>query len=181
METLSLNGDWSLQISGETDWIPAKVPGSVYADLLRCGRIQDPFYRDNENRLLPLMEHDFVYTRTFSVSGGLLGRDVLLLRCEGLDTLATVSLNGTPVLQADNMHRTWELDVKKFLVEGENTIAVRFASPTRYIKEQYARCRADGTGDAMVGFPHIRKAHCMFGWDWGPACPMPASGAPFPS
>ena len=171
METLSLNGDWSLQISGETDWIPAKVPGSVYADLLRCGRIEDPFYRDNENRLLPLMEHDFVYTRTFSVSGGLLGRDVLLLRCEGLDTLATVSLNGTPVLQADNMHRTWELDVKKFLVEGENTIAVRFASPTRYIKEQYARCRADGTGDAMVGFPHIRKAHCMFGWDWGPRLP----------
>ena len=73
METLSLNGDWSLQISGETDWIPAKVPGSVYADLLRCGRIEDPFYRDNENRLLPLMEHDFVYTRTFSVSGGLRG------------------------------------------------------------------------------------------------------------
>ncbi len=60
---------------------------------------------------------------------------------------------------------------KKFLVEGENTIAVHFASPTRYIKEQYARCRADGTGDAMVGFPHIRKAHCMFGWDWGPRLP----------
>lgn len=95
MEPLSLNGDWSLQISGETDWIPAKVPGSVYADLLRCGRIEDPFYRDNENRLLPLMEHDFVYTRTFSVSGGLLGRDVVLLRCEGLDTLP-LSLSTAP-------------------------------------------------------------------------------------
>lgn len=171
IETLSLNGDWSLQIWGQPELIPAKVPGSVYADLLRCGKIEDPFYRDNENRLLPLMEHDFVYTRTFQVSSQLLNREAVLLHCDGLDTLATVCLNGEPVFYADNMHRTWELDVKEFLLEGENTITVYFSSPTRYIKEQYALCRADGSSDAMVGFPHIRKAHCMFGWDWGPRLP----------
>ena len=69
------------------------------------------------------------------------------------------------------MHRTWEFDVKGLLRPGENDIAVQFASPTKFIKEAYAASRADGSSDAMVGFPHIRKAHCMFGWDWGPRLP----------
>jgi beta-mannosidase len=25
--------------------------------------------------------------------------------------------------------------------------------------------------DAIPGYPHIRKVHCMFGWDWGPRLP----------
>ena len=96
----------------------------------------------------------------------------MLLRCEGLDTLATITLNdewSSP--QLANMHRTWEFDVKEVLRPGENTIRVDFASPTRYIRSAYAESRADGTTDAMVGFPLLRKAHCMFGWDWGPRLP----------
>ena len=69
------------------------------------------------------------------------------------------------------MHRTWEFDVKDLLREGENNIAVHFASPTRFIRENYAADPADGTADAMEGFPNLRKAHCMFGWDWGPRLP----------
>ena len=79
------------------------------------------------------------------------------------------------------MHRTWEFDVKDLLREGENTIAVHFASPTKFIRESYAADPADGTADAMEGFPSLRKAHCMFGWDWGPACRTRASGGTSPS
>ena len=172
MKTLSLNGAWSLTIPG-TDFglVPARVPGSVYHDLLSAGRIPDPFFRDNENDALRLMEHDFVYTRSFRADAALLACGAVLLRCEGLDTLAELSLNGAVVGRADNMHRIWEYDVRALLHEGENRIEVRFSSPTRYIREAYAENPADGSSDAMVGFPLLRKAHCMFGWDWGPRLP----------
>ena len=147
------------------------MPGSVYHDLLTAGAIEDPFWRDNENEALKLMEHRFVYFRKFDVSPEMLMCDALLLRCEGLDTLAEVRLNGAPAGRADNMHRVWEFDVKGLLRAGENEISVTFDSPTRYIRESYALSRADGTSDAMTGFPNLRKAHCMFGWDWGPRLP----------
>lgn len=172
MKQLSLNGAWTLEIPG-SDFgpVPAAAPGSVYHDLLSAGRIPDPFYRDNETEALKLMEYDFHYSRSFQADRDLLDSDAVLLRCEGLDTLATVFVNGAEAGQADNMHRTWEFDVKTLLREGENTISVRFASPTKFIRESYRDNPADGTADAMEGFPNLRKAHCMFGWDWGPRLP----------
>ncbi len=172
MKQLSLNGPWTLDIPGSAFMaVPAEVPGSVYHDLLTAGRIPDPFYRDNETEALKLMEYDFHYSRAFQVDGELLDCGAVLLRCEGLDTLAAVYINGAEAGQADNMHRVWEFDVKDLLREGENNIAVHFASPTRFIRESYAADPADGTADAMEGFPSLRKAHCMFGWDWGPRLP----------
>ena len=172
MKQLSLCGPWTLDIPGSAfQSVPAQVPGSVYHDLLSAERIPDPFYRDNETQALALMENDFRYSRTFSVDAGLLSCDAVLLRCEGLDTLAMVSINGAEAGRANNMHRTWEFDVKSLLREGENDIVVHFASPTRTIRERFVDDPADGSADAMEGFPSLRKAHCMFGWDWGPRLP----------
>lgn len=172
MKQLSLNGAWRLEILGsDSGAVPATVPGSVYHDLLQAKRIPDPFYRDNETQALALMENEFHYSRTFPVDAGFLASDAVRLRCEGLDTLATVAINGAEAGRANNMHRTWEFDVKSLLHEGENTIEIRFASPTKYIRESYDANPADGSTDAMVGFPNLRKAHCMFGWDWGPRLP----------
>ncbi len=172
MEKLSLGGAWVLDIPGSPfPRVNATVPGSVYHDLLTAGQIPDPFYRDNENEALKLMDYDFVYSRSFTVPQTLLACDAVLLRCEGLDTLATVTVNGCVAGHAKNMHRIYEFDVKSLLKPGENEISIRFDSPTRFIKKAYAESVADGSSDAMVGFPHIRKAHCMFGWDWGPRLP----------
>ena len=172
MKTISLNGAWTLEIPASAfGAVPAAVPGSVYHDLLTAGCIEDPFWRDNETEALKLMENDFVYSRRFEVGADLLGCESVILRCEGLDTLAEIRVNGALAGTAENMHRIWEYDVKSLLREGENDISVRFASPTKYIREAYALSRADGSSDAMVGFPLLRKAHCMFGWDWGPRLP----------
>ena len=167
----TLNGAWTLRQNGTAQITPASVPGSVYADLMAAGSMEDPFWRDNEMAALKLMENDFTYTRQFPVSKALLSCTRVLLRCDGLDTLASVSVNGEPVGKADNMHRVWEWDVKHLLHEGENAISIEFSSPTRYIQAAYRDNRADGTSDAMEGFPLLRKAHCMFGWDWGPRLP----------
>ena len=172
MKKVLLNGAWTLTIPGsEFGAVNATVPGSVYHDLLEAGLIPDPFWRDNENEALKLMDFDFDYVRSFAVSDALLGCERVLLRCEGLDTLAEVWVNGQFAGKADNMHRIWEFDVKSLLRAGENDIRVHLSSPTKYIKAAYAASPADGSSDAMVGFPLLRKAHCMFGWDWGPRLP----------
>ena len=176
MQNLSLNGSWTLDViagdgSAVYSKVPATVPGSVYHDLLSAGQIEDPFWRDNETEALKLMEHSFRYARSFEASPELLAADAVRLRCEGLDTLATVEINGQVAGRADNMHRTWAFDVKALLRPGENAIAVTFASPTRFLRQANAETFLDGSTDAMAGFPHLRKAHCMFGWDWGPRLP----------
>lgn len=163
----SLNGDWTLDIIGGNAGIPATVPGSVYNDLIEAKILEDPYYRANEEQALPVMEKDFRYARTFLVNQSLLSHDIVVLRMEGLDTIADVSVNGMRVLHAENMHRAWEADVTDVLAEGENTIEVLFRSPTKFIRGAYEKSPYEGSSDAMRGFVHLRKAHCMFGWDWG--------------
>ena len=172
MKTITLNGAWTLNIPGSAfPETKAAVPGSVYHDLLTAGLIPDPFYRDNEDEALKIMEYDFIYSRTFTVPADLLRCDAVFLRCHGLDTLAALEINDRPAGRADNMHRLWEYDVKALLREGENTIRITFFSPTKFIREAYAEKPLEGASDAMRGFPYLRKAHCMFGWDWGPRLP----------
>ena len=126
MERLCLNGQWQMQQIGWEEWIPAQVPGSVYHDLLNAEKMEDPFWRCNEMDALALMEHDYQYTRSFTVEKSFLEHDEISLHCAGLDTLAEITVNGQIVGKADNMHREWNYDVKKYLTEGENSIAVRF-------------------------------------------------------
>ncbi len=172
MKTISLNGPWQLRVPGwDIGPVPAVVPGSVYHDLLTAGAIPDPFYRDNETEALKIMDHDFCYSRDFDVPEAFLQSDAVILRVDGLDTLAEITVNDEIIGKADNMHRVWEFDVKPFLRPGKNSVQVLFRSPTRFIKAAYAQDPADGTDDAMKGFPALRKAHCMFGWDWGPRLP----------
>ena len=172
MQKISLNGAWSLKIpNSEYPVVSAAVPGSVYHDLLTNGLIEDPFYRDNEMKALAIMDHDFHYSRTFCVDADLLCCDAILLHCDGLDTVAAVYLNGQAVGTADNMHRTWEFDIKPYLTEGENFLEVRLSSPTKYIAQFDSESGAKMMRDSMRGASYLRKAHCMFGWDWGPRLP----------
>ena len=169
MKSQSLNGTWRLTFANVG--CDGTVPGSVYSFLLDAGLMDDPFYRSNELDALALMENDFLFSRDFVPDPALAACTVVYLRCEGLDTLGELWLNGRRVGQSDNMHRTWEFDVSGLLRPGENHLDVRFASPTRAIRRMYEEDPIGGTEDAMRGFPHLRKAHCMFGWDWGPRLP----------
>ena len=168
---LTLNGAWQMRPADDLLWIGATVPGSVYADLLDAGKMEDPFYRANELPAFDLMEKDYLYQRTFTLTADDLSCDALLLTCEGLDTLAEVKINSETAFCANNMHRTWVEDVLDLVHEGENRIEIKFDSPNRFIKEAFAKCETLGSSDATEGFPLLRKAHCMFGWDWGPRLP----------
>ncbi|MBN1966526.1 MAG: glycoside hydrolase family 2 protein, partial [Anaerolineae bacterium] len=170
MDRLSLNGSWSLTQIGDSEQIPAHVPGCVHLDLLAAHKIEDPYFRDNELAVMWIGEKDWLYQRSFTLPDDLLARDRVLLRCEGLDTLATITLNGTEIGRADNMFRTWEFDVKPYLVPGENHIQVRFDSAVLYAQAKQAERNLPAWGDdyKVPGGQWLRKEQCNFGWDWGP-------------
>ncbi|WP_405094733.1 glycoside hydrolase family 2 protein [Micromonospora sp. NBC_01412] len=145
--------------------VPATVPGCVHTDLLVAGLIPDPYLDDNETALAWIGRTDWVYENTFDRPPG--DADRVDLACAGLDTVATVTLNGAEVGRAENMHRGHRFDVTPALRPGANTLAVRLDSPYRY-----AEAHRDRLGDRPNAYPEpfnfIRKTACNFGWDWGP-------------
>ncbi len=173
MKVYSLNGQWEMRSTNDEHWESAHVPGSVFTDLLHNGLMEDPFYRDNEDKALALSYNDYEYAREFNVSSDLLKHDRIFLYCEGLDTLTEIKINGKLVAKTNNMHRSYEFDVKDTLKEGSNNIHILFFSPTRYIEQMQKKLPLmKRTNDMVIdGFYYLRKAHSMFGWDWGPKIP----------
>lgn len=170
-EQVNLGGAWRMREADSQTWHSAHVPGSVYADLMADGTMPDPFWRENELDAFERMKKDYVYQRAFTVTEAQLAHAHVELVCEGLDTLAHVSLNGREIAFADNMHITWVWDVKEQLHAGENTLEIRFDSPILYCAKKADEAPGWESSDATPGFRHLRKAHCMFGWDWGPRLP----------
>lgn len=170
-EQVNLGGAWRMREADSETWHSAHVPGSVYADLMADGTMPDPFWRENELDAFERMKKDYVYQRAFTVTEAQLAHAHVELVCEGLDTLAHVSLNGCEIAFADNMHITWVWDVKEQLHAGENTLEIRFDSPILYCAKKAEEAPGWESSDATPGFRHLRKAHCMFGWDWGPRLP----------
>ena len=181
MTVLHLRDNWTLTVLGENVYnipntpIDTKVPSTVYGTLLEKGLMPDPYYRDNELKATRLMENDFAYETTFTLDGKDREADRLFLRFDGIDTLADVYLDGELLGTAYNMNRVWEYDITAQVKDDEEDtvyhLKVVLHSPTRYISQENERCPVGGSTDAMPGFSHLRKAACMFGWDWGPRLP----------
>lgn len=177
MKKTILDRNWQMKIIGENvygisnDWMDAEVPGSVYGNLLQKGLMPDPYYRMNELEALQLMENDFCFRTSFVLTEEQLQADCLLLRFDGIDTLSDIYFNDTYLGHTDNMHRIWEYDILEEAKAGENHLRVQLYSPTKYIAAENEKVYTGGASECMRGFPHLRKAHCMFGWDWGPRLP----------
>ena len=163
---------WTLRAVGDLDDvpedlrdrdIPATVPGCVHTDLLAAGLIEDPYLDRNEQDVQWIGRTDWQYRCEFQADPDLLEFGRLELVCEGLDTLATVELNGHPAGQTANMHHPHRLDVADAVREGTNTLVIHFASADRYVQEQIDR----RDWPERTPWSMIRKMACNFGWDWG--------------
>jgi len=171
MKMQSLTGKWEFRKKGDREWLPASVPGGVHPDLIALGRIPDPFIDDNEKRVQWVVENDWEYRRYFIVDDELLKQPNIWLICDGLDTLATVSINGVVLGKACNMFRQYRWDVKSLLISGWNEIQIIFDSPVRFVTACQKSRPLAGVPQAIPGGPYLRKAPCHFGWDWGPQLP----------
>ena len=170
LKRLSLGGRWRFCRVGARRSRPATVPGSVHADLLALGEIEDPFFRENEKDLQWIGETDWRYWRDFRVAASLLESDRVLLRCHGLDTLATLRINGKLVARADNMHPDLGVRRQAKARVGEQP----HRGPLRVGGQGGAQASAGGAPARLVpdavpeGASWLRKEPCNFGWDWGP-------------
>ena len=123
--------NWTFKKATDSNWLPAKVPGTVHTDLLANKAIPDPFFGTNEKELQWIENEDWQYQTTFVLSKKELANENCELQFDGLDTFAEVTLNGTKILTANNMFRTWKVDVKKLLKVGPNKLEITFASAVK--------------------------------------------------
>jgi len=155
------------------DGLPATVPGCVHTDLLDAGLIDNPYRYNVEPTLLWIGRCDWRYTCRFSVDKAVTAHRHLDLCCDGLDTLATITLNGTEVASTANMHRRYRFDVNEAIQAGPNELVIDFAAPLPAADREERRYGAlphQGHGSNTLRPPHnmLRKMACNFGWDWGP-------------
>lgn len=170
----TLCGTWRLEDISQTTSLAMTVPGSVLSTLIEHNKIEDPYFGVNEYAARELFRQDYRINRSFEVDESLLIEEYIDLICYGLDTLAEVYVNQKLVLCANNMHRTWKIACKEFLHSGKNEISILFKAPITYIENYEAQEGKEIefiTSGAMKGNQYLRKAHSMFGWDWGAQLP----------
>ncbi len=146
--------------------LPATVPGSAHLDLLAAGLIDDPYLDTAEAGVAWMHRAGWRYTLEFESSAPAPAERTDLV-FDGLDTVATVTLNGRQLGRAANMHRTHRFDVRGALRDGPNTLIVEIASALTHAEAVEAEL---GWRDHAYASPFnmIRKMACSFGWDWGP-------------
>ncbi|HHS95765.1 MAG TPA: glycoside hydrolase family 2 protein, partial [Phaeodactylibacter sp.] len=128
---------WEMRQADSDDWMPvATIPSTVHTALLANKRIEEPFYADNFLKQDWIATKDWEYRKRFDVQPELLQEEVVELLFKGLDTYADVYLNGQKILKADNMFRSWLVDVKSLLKEKDNELRLFFHSPTKMEKQK---------------------------------------------
>lgn len=164
---------WQFHQVGQTEWLPATIPGTVHTDLLNNKKIEDPFYRTNERDLQWIDKEDWEYKAGFEVNEAFLTNEKIDLVFEGLDTYADIYINGSKVIVANNMFLSWTAEVKKLLQRGENRLTVYFYFPIKKVLPQFNTLgytvpvsNNDQSEKRYSAF--TRKAGYHFGWDWGP-------------
>jgi len=178
MISVSLDGEWFFRECGKEEkepptidsgrWLKAIVPGVVHLDLQRNGIIPDPFFRMNELEVAWVEDKDWWYVKEFNLERDFLKHDRIELKFYGIDTFATIWLNGKEVARTSNMFHEHVFSVKDILREGRNTLVVRIDSPKRVLEEMYSK---DSLKLYSAFYPPVvygRKAQYSFGWDWGP-------------
>ena len=168
MKKIDLCGIWNLNGGGYS--CAGTIPGSVYSFLLHNNLVDDPYFRDNEQFFLKLMNYEYEFSKEFDMDVPKENERVLL-HCDGLDTLCELYLNNEKIAYTNNMHRQYEFDVTDILKQGKNKIVAKFLPIDPYIKSKHAERELSSSPDTMKGFSYIRKSYCMMGWDWGPMLP----------
>lgn len=145
-------------------WVPVSVPGDVHTALIAAGRVEDPFVGQNIEKCEWVERREWWYRAEFQAPEAALD-DRCDLVFEGLDTYATVYLNGEELAQTDNMFIRHRVDATRAMRPGRNVLAVRFDSTVATVE------RRDASPFWAAFYPPrvwVRKAGMNFGWDWGP-------------
>jgi beta-mannosidase len=188
MSTYSLDGRWRFRCPHELRgnapssiglkrWMPATMPGTIHHALHLLGKIDDPHEARNELDVQWIDQQDWELSFTVEVTRDDCKRARQELVFDGLDTIATVYLNGKKVGRSVNMFRQVVCNVAGVLAPGNNEVRIYFESPTAYTGREAKRHanrkskRPEFVWQTGERRRHdrewIRKVQCHFGWDWG--------------
>ena len=158
--------------TGGQSWIPCNAPGDTYLALHKAGRLPHPMAHENETACSWVRDREWWWRTSFS-SDSVAEGERLLLTFEGLDTYASVWLDGELLGSSNNMFTPLTIDVSKHLRSGQtHVLLLKFTPPSLLV-----------TGKSMPIWPFIsdpikaskrnfhRKAQFGWGWDWGPDLP----------
>lgn len=159
-----LHTDWTFQTKHSQNSHSATVPGNIFTDLLNNELIEDPFIKNNEEKVQWVSDSTWVYQTNFTVGFTLINKDHIQLHFEGLDTYSKVYLNNTLILSSKNAFRHYHIPIKS-LLKSNNTLRIEF-TPTSKIEalKKHQLPYELPEGDRVF----TRKAQFQYGWDWGP-------------
>ena len=147
----------NFDITGDSfNWIYAKVPGDVYTDLWRAGRLDDPHFGRNSLKAKWVPENEWWYKRQFDVPKEMNGKRIQLV-FDGVDFGCDVWMNGNFLGTHEGMFSKFKFDVSKTirferLRFGTNVLMVRLhPAPRRY--SQVAGRKPAWHGDYWVSLP----------------------------
>jgi len=167
-QVLDLAGIWSVrQVDGNAAAIEMRVPGDVHTALLKAGRIPDPYFGRNEDKVQWVGEAEWVAQREFEVSAEMLATREIVLRLEHVDTFCTIEINGKKAGETGNRFRRYDFDVKPHLKLGKNTITATFWSAEKMGAALKQQQPFPIPTQALKNLQFIRKPACNGGWDWG--------------
>ncbi|MGN8036649.1 beta-mannosidase [Chitinophaga sp. 22321] len=163
---------WEFSRADEGIWRPAIVPGTVHTDLMALKLIPDPFVGTNEKAVQWVDKKDWIYRKKWKLKKQDLNFDVVELEFKGLDTYADVYLNNHLILQSANMFVSQIVNVKEWLVAGDNELRILFKSPIKtdmpkFLQDSIIYPAGNDASDIPLSI-YARKAPYHYGWDWGP-------------
>ncbi len=174
MQIIPLLSKWQFRQAGQQQWLDAKVPGTVHQDLLTHHIIENPMHGFKEDKAQWVEEKDWEYKTSFIADDEMVGKDVVELFFEGIDTYADMFLNNEHLLSSDNMFTGIKANIKPVLKQGENELRVYFHSPVAKGLEKKERfghrlpMHNELTLEEKQTSVFTRKAPFHYGWDWGP-------------
>ncbi|PQJ76144.1 beta-mannosidase [Polaribacter gangjinensis] len=163
-EKIAITTNWEFKGVDTLDWQSARVPGNIFSDLLEKKMIPNPFIKTNEDSVQWVSKKNWEYKTTFSLSKKQLQKKNIELHFEGLDTYATIYLNDSIILKANNAFKKYTIDIKKSAKESNNL---------RVVFENFNDIELKKEAEIWYKLPvqnrvYTRKAQFQYGWDWGP-------------
>lgn len=145
-------------------WVGASVPGDVHTALTQRGIIDPPYYGHNDIKSRWVEQKEWWYRTSFTLDQISGEGERTEIHFEGLDTFASVYVNGHEIGRTENMLRSYRFDITRVIRKGWNSIAIRFDPLSIHYQDKELFDWSSYTKER----PWIRKAAMNYGWDWGP-------------
>lgn len=188
MQQLVLSDGWQVKerspnrpladdFRSENGWLAATVPGTAHEALWAAGQMGSPYSITEQERFKGLAERDFLFRCRFALPEGFAPSDAVRMAepgravqlfCDGLDTIATVWLNGHEILRSDNMFLPSSALVTRILHARDNDLWILFESALRIGKARESRHGQRPVWNGDGSRVYVRKAQYQYGWDFGP-------------